>query len=96
MTFWLGEAFDYSTPFREIVREVVAILEQTAPVIIDLPPHHPDEDFVEGSIMFGDSSLRVYYEYSLGYLSIASASHDVLKDVASRVLPSVRLANRNV
>jgi hypothetical protein len=93
MTFWLGDAFDYSTPFRAIVREIVAILEQTAPVVIDLPLYHPDEDFVEGSLIFGDTSLRVYYEYSLGYLSITSASHAALKSVASRVLPSVRLVN---
>jgi hypothetical protein len=96
MTFWLGDGFDYSTPSRAAVQEVDAILKQTAPVVIDLPPHHPDKDFVEGSLMFGDSSLRVYYAYSLGYLSLTSAGHAVLKDVASRVLSSVRLANRNV
>ena len=91
-TFWLGDAFDYLIPFRAAVAEVVAILQQTAPVVLDLPPYHPDEEFVEGTLRFGGSSLKVYYEYSLGYLSFLSASRPVLEDVASRVLPSVRSA----
>ena len=92
ITFWLGDAFDYSTPFRAVVSEVVAILGQTSPAVLDLPPYHPDEDFVEGSLRVGGSSLKVYYEYSLGYLSLMSASRAILEDVTSRVLPSVRLA----
>ena len=91
ITFWLGDAFDYSIPFHAAVAEIVSILEQTAPVVLDLPTYHPNEDFVEGCLMFGRSSLTVYYEYSLGYLSIMSASRTVLEDVVSRLLPSVRV-----
>ena len=92
ITFFLGDAFDYSTPFRAVVGEIVSILEQAAPVVLDLPPYFPEEDFVEGSLRFGGASFQVYYEYSLGYLSIMSANRAILEDVASKVRPRVRLA----
>lgn len=91
MTFWLGDAFDYSINFRAAIFEMATILEQTAPVVLDLPPCHPDEDFVEGSLMFRGAPLRVYYEFALGYLSVMSDSRAALDDVASRMLPKIRL-----
>jgi hypothetical protein len=91
ITFWLGDAFEYSIPFRAAIVGIISILDQTAPAILDLPTYHPNDDFVKRSLMFGRSSLKVYFEYSLGYLAIMSASRAVLEDVVSRLLPSVRV-----
>jgi hypothetical protein len=88
--FWLGDAFDYSIPFREALSEIVGVLQQSQPVTLDLPPHAPDEDFVEGVLTFGTAMVNVYYEYSLGYLSLMSDDRGVLEDVAARVFPCVR------
>ena len=90
--FWLGDAFDYSTPFRAVVAEIVSILEETAPVRLSLPAYVPDEDFVEGSLRFGTASVGVYYEYSLGYLALMSRNRSVLEEIAAKVLPRVQVA----
>ena len=92
IVFWMGDAFDYSTPFREALAEIAGVLGQSASVALDLPPYFANEDFVEGVLTFGATSLKVYYEYSLGYLSLMSPDRAVLEDVAARVLPVVRVA----
>lgn len=87
----MGDAFDYSIPFREFIGEIVGILEESAPVFLDPPAYFPDEDFVEGTLRFGQASLRVYYEYALGYLDLTSPDRGPLEDVAARLLPRVRI-----
>jgi hypothetical protein len=48
------------------------------------------EDFVEGTLRFGSTSLRVYYEHSLSYLALMSDSEGTLQDVADRIQRSAK------
>lgn len=91
ITFWLGEAFDYAIPFRQSLDEMVTILSESAAVVIDLPPYVSGEDFVQGALRVGSQTLGIYYEYSLGFLSLTSATRATLENVASQLLPSVRV-----
>jgi hypothetical protein len=88
MVFCLGEAFDYDTPFRKALDEIVDILQPSA-AKLELPPYAPDEDFVEGSLVVGSLTLEIYYEYSLGYLALMSTDREALQSVAAKVLPFV-------
>jgi hypothetical protein len=85
LVFWIGAAFDYTTPFRAALAEMVDVLGRQAPSSVRLPDHEDGEDFVEGSLRFGSTTVRVYYEYSLGYLSLTCASEDILREIASHL-----------
>ena len=89
--FWLGGGFDYSTPFRAALAEIVEILGRSGPASIDLPLAAPDEDFIEGRLEFQGDSVDVYFEYALGYLSLMSSRREVLEALATRVFPFVRV-----
>ena len=91
MVFWLGKAFDYDTPFRAALGEIVEILRESETVRLDFPPYGTDEDFVEGSVVVGEVTLKIYYEYSLGYLALSSADRGALEAVTAKVLPFVRV-----
>lgn len=91
MVFWLGKAFDYDTPFRAALGEMVESLQATETVRLELPLYTPDEDFVEGSLVVGTVTLKTYYEYSLGYLALMSADKEALEAVTTKVLPLVRV-----
>jgi hypothetical protein len=90
ITLWLGQDFDWSTPFRASLAEIAGALgcEATA---LELPPYVPDEDFVDGTLSVQGSLVRVYFEYSLGYLSLISDDRDVLERVAARIFPLVQV-----
>lgn len=89
MVFWLGEAFDYDTPFRDALGEMVAILQPSGTARLELPPQTPDEDFVEGWLVVGAVRFKIYYEYSLGYLALMCGDREALEAVAAKVLPFV-------
>lgn len=89
VVYWLGEAFDYDIPFRAALAEMVEVLEMEAPVRVELPPRSSDEDFVEGSLVFGEFRLKTYFEYSLGYLALMSGDRDALEMVTEKLLPMV-------
>ncbi len=93
LVFWLGQAFDCDTPFRDALDEVVSILQPSENVELELPPYAPDEDFVEGSMHVGTVTLKTYYEYSLGLLSLMSGDRGALESVAAKVLPFVRVGS---
>jgi hypothetical protein len=52
------------------------------------------EDLVQGTLQLGSEVLRVYYEHSLGYLSLSTDSYEILCDVAARLQLSVEVAER--
>lgn len=89
--FWLGEAGDYDTPFRAALAQMVEALQTEAPAHVELPPQSSGEDFVEGSLVFGEVTLKTYFEFSLGYLALMSAERDALKMVTKKLLPLVRV-----
>ena len=90
LTFWLGEAFDYQTPFRAALVEIASILGRLKPTNIALPSFVEGEDFVEGQLSFGDATVGVYYEYSLGYLSLSSEDRTTLDQIEELTRPFIR------
>ncbi|MDB5711120.1 MAG: hypothetical protein JWL96_3190 [Sphingomonas bacterium] len=83
--FWAGLAFDYTIPFRAILAEIAAKLGLTAAADLDLPAYEEGEDFIEGTLHFHGTTLATYYEYSLGYLTLASDDRDALEEVIARI-----------
>ena len=89
LVFWVGDVGDYKTPFRTMLAEIARALCQHPPRDLQLPAHEEWEDFVEGTLRFGSTTLSIYYEHSLGYLALMSESADVLGEVAARLQPSL-------
>jgi hypothetical protein len=89
LILWVGHAFDYSTPFRSMVSDIAKALGQDSRNDLRLPPYEAGEDFVEGTLRFGNTSLRTYYEHSLGYLALMSDNEGTLRHVAGRIQKSV-------
>jgi hypothetical protein len=92
LVLWTGDAFDYSTPFRDMLSDIAAILSQEAPTSVELPGYVAREDDVEGVLHFGNDKIGVYYEHSLSYLSLMSNSATTLTAIAERLRPLVTLA----
>jgi hypothetical protein len=92
LVLWTGDAFDYSTPFREMLTDIATVLNQEAPTSIELPGYDASEDDVEGVLRFGDEAIGIYYEHSLSYLALMSDSANTLRKVADRLQPLVALA----
>jgi hypothetical protein len=92
LVLWTGDAFDYSTPFREMLTEIAAVLNREAPASVELPGYDALEDDVEGVLRFGDEAIGIYYEHSLSYLSLTSYSANTLHKIADRLQPLVALA----
>lgn len=94
MIFLLGKGFDYETPFRAALIEMVEILHASETARLDLPPYSPDEDFVEGLLVVGTVKLKTYYEYSLGYLALMSPDKKALEALKAKVSSLVDVSNR--
>jgi hypothetical protein len=92
LVLWTGDAFDRSTPFRQILAEIASVLNDEAPSSVELPGYDVMEDEVEGVLRFGDERVRIYYEYTLSYLSLMSDDANALRKVADRLQPLVALA----
>jgi hypothetical protein len=92
LVLWTGDAFDYSTPFREMLTDIATVLNQEAPTSIELPGYDASEDDVEGVLRFGDEAIGIYYEHSLSYLALMSDSANTLRKVTERLQPLVALA----
>jgi hypothetical protein len=91
LILWAGNAFDYTTPFRDMLGDMVEALGQDRQNDLQLPACGEGEDFVEGTLRFGNAPLRIYYEHSLSYLALMSDSEDTLRDFADRIRRSVQL-----
>lgn len=89
LVFWVLNSFNYTTPFRAMLREIAEALGEDADGCLSLPAHVEDEDFVEGVLMFHETSLRVYYEHALSYLTLATGDREVLAAVAERIQPRI-------
>lgn len=92
LVLWTGDAFDYSTPFRDILTDIATVLNTDAPTSVELPGYDASEDDVEGVLRFGDEQVGIYYEHSLSYLSLMSSSAHTLYKIADRLQPLVALA----
>jgi hypothetical protein len=92
LILWAGDAFDYTTPFRALLGDITEALGQDRQDDLQLPLYEVGEDFVEGTLRFGSTSLRIYYEHSLSYLALMSDSEVTLRDVADHIQGSVQVA----
>jgi hypothetical protein len=92
LVLWTGDAFDRSTPFREMLADIAEVLNREAPTSIRLPPYHASEDGVEGILQFGDEPIGIYYEHALSYLALTSKNGGALHEIAERLQPLVALA----
>lgn len=85
----MGEAFDKTIPFRDRLEDIRMLLSRSAPATLELPPYEAGEDFVEGSLRWGEAVIGVYYEYSLGYLVLLSAERAKLEDAVAQLRPEL-------
>lgn len=85
LVFWVLDAFNYTTPFRAMLADIADALGQDPRKDLQLPAYEADEDFVEGTLQFGAVLLRVYYEHSLSYLTLASDIEAPVRDAAHRI-----------
>ncbi|MDH2383551.1 hypothetical protein [Bradyrhizobium sp. CER78] len=88
LVFFVGDSFDYTTPFRALLSDTAQALGQDPQTDLELPPYEDFEDFVEGTLRFEGTMLRIYYEHSLSYLALISDSQDTLQVVADRIQAS--------
>lgn len=65
---------------------------QEATTCIKLPADEDYGDFVEGTLQFGDETIRTYYEHSLSYLVLMSDSANTLRKIADRLAPLMQIA----
>ncbi len=91
--FWAGDAFDFDTPFRAVLRIITEALGQDVETDLVLPAYENGEDFIEGTLRFGAATLNIYFEYCLGYLSVMHADRAVLEEVVRRVQPYVAVVD---
>jgi hypothetical protein len=90
LMLFVGDAFDYTTPFRALLSDIAEALGQHPQNDLELPPYEAWEDFIEGTLRFGSLSLRIYYEHSLSFLALTNDSQDTLQVVADRIQRSVQ------
>lgn len=81
LVLWAGKWFDYTIPFRAILAEMVGTLGRHAGAELRLPEHEAWEDFIEGQLRFGPYTLGVYFEHSLGFLSLHHPNRAPLDEV---------------
>jgi hypothetical protein len=93
LVLWAGNAFDHSTPFRAILADIAALLRDAAPTEVELPAYEDREDFVKGTLRFGDEALATYYEHALGYLALTSDKAAPLQDLMERLRSHVVVAS---
>ena len=92
LVLWTGNAFDRSTPFRDMLTDIAEVLNRDAPTSVELPGYEAAEDEVEGVMHFGEEPIGIYYEHSLSYLAFMSDSANTLNKIAARLQPLVALA----
>ena len=92
LVLWTGDAFDHSTPFRDMLTDIAEVLNRDAPTSVELPGYEAAEDEVEGVMHFGEEPIGIYYEHSLSYLAFMSDSANTLNKIAARLQPLVALA----
>ena len=91
IVLWLGEPFDHTIPFRATLDRIVELLGGPDAAEIELPPYDENEDFAHGTLRLGVRRFRIYYEYSLGYLSLYGPDRAPLEELARRLSPNVKV-----
>ncbi len=80
VTLVLTDGFDYEFPFRGLLGDLVEALGLSGKEAkVELPAPFEDEDFIDGRIIWGDSVIQVYFEYSLGYIYFQAQNREQLE-----------------
>jgi hypothetical protein len=69
------------------------VLRDAAPTEVELPDYEDHEDFVRGTLRFGETALPTYYEHALGYLALTSDTAEMLEDLAERLRSHVEVTS---
>ena len=93
LVLWAGDAFDFTIPFRAMLADIVVLLNEKASAVMELPAYQEGEDFVEGTLRFGNETFRTYYEHSLAYLELISDKEEALQDVATCIHRHILVAS---
>lgn len=91
LVLWTGNAFDFATPFRAMLGDIGRLLEEKAPTLIELPAYEEGEDFVEGTLRFGNETFRTSFEHSLSFLELTSDKEEVLQELAGYLAPHIAI-----
>lgn len=92
LCFWVLDAFNYETPFRDMIAEVARALGRDPQKDLQLPVCIEDEDFIEGALVLEATSVRVYFEHARSYLSMSHPSRSVLADILERLRPQIHVS----
>lgn len=85
VVLYVGDPFNYETPFRLMLLEIAGALGRVPDRDLRLPAYEKHEDFVTGTLAFGEERLGIYFEYSLGYLAISSNTRSTLVGLLDRL-----------
>jgi ubiquinone biosynthesis monooxygenase Coq7 len=89
LVLWMGDPFDYTSPFRGALAQITEALGPESVRSLQVPPPEQFEDFVEGCFRFDGKLIEVYWEHSLGHMSLRVGDMGTLHDVANRIRPLV-------
>lgn len=89
LVLWMGEPFDFSTPFRRVLAEIMEALGPESGRSLQIPTPEQGEDFIDGSFRFDGKLVEVYWEHSLSYLSLRPSDIAALHDIADRIRPLI-------
>jgi hypothetical protein len=87
LVLWMGKPFDFSTPFRPALAEIVEAVGPETVRSLQIPPREQGEDFIDGSFRFDGKLVEVYWEHSLSYMSLKPSDMGTLHDIADRIRP---------
>lgn len=82
LSLYVDRHFDSNVPFRPLLLFITeSVRSQGIDADLLLPDYYPWEDFVEGTLKIRSFEIRVYFEYSLSYLTLIAEQSDGLKMV---------------
>jgi len=83
VVYWHEDCFVDDPPYRKIVRWMLTIWRDRFDVaLVGEPKEKKDEDFVVHDVLLGGRPLSVYWENSLGYISLQSKDEALIREAA--------------
>ena len=84
VVYWHPEHCIDELPYRKIVRWMIDTWRPHLEVrLISEPKEEPFEDFVVHHFSAGDRRFGIYWENSLGYISLQSADESLIRKLAA-------------
>lgn len=89
LTLWVADPGDLAYSFRDLLAKIRAVLDALHATSVQLPPEVPIEDFVAGTLQWGDAAYRLYFERSLGFFELSSPCEARVREVLAAISPAV-------